>query len=565
MTTTPTWDAEADFVCVGSGIGALAGAITAHEYGLEPIILEKSNQVGGLTAYSYGEVWVAGNHLEEARGIEDSVDSGIRYVTWLGMGYADEELVRAYATNGPPVLGFFEEKAGVQWRIISGFSDYYWPKHDEARREGRFLEVDPFPAATLGEWQDKVRTSPHTPAGLTHDEMFGQGGAANMRNWDFSVMGARLENDERCLGSGFAATFVKAALDRRIPIHVDTPVEELITDGGRVVGARARHDGRDMFVRARRGVLVATSSYEWNPALTDSLDRRQPEFVSAIPPSITGDHIGFAGRIGAKLVHVPQRCNMGFHIPGEEHDGEPLWRIALTETGLPHAIVVNREGRRFADEAFYPAVGSAVEIVDGSDQSRPNLPCWVILDSQFGEKYPFGTILPGQELPEGLAVKADDLRELAWKTGIDADNLVAEVDHFNTHARSGTDPDFHRGERPWSHFMCGDVNNTPNPNLGPIERGPFYAVRLRMVGAGLPATGLAADVDGRVLGYDDQPIDGLYVAGNSMALRDVGAGYQSGIANGRGLIFGHLAARHAAGDPSRERASASHQTVPTGV
>jgi 3-oxosteroid 1-dehydrogenase len=66
------------------------------------------------------------------------------------------------------------------------------------------------------------------------------------------------------------------------------------------------------------------------------------------------------------------------------------------------------------------------------------------------------------------------------------------------------------------------------------------------------AAGIVGDIHGRVVNWEDQPIDGLYVAGNAMARMDNGAGYQSGMMNGRGMVFGHLAARHAAGDPSDE-------------
>ena len=215
--TPATWELEADFVCIGSGIGGLAGAITAHEHGLSSLVLEKSSLVGGVTAYSFGEVWVPANHLQAAAGIADSPESGLRYVEWLAMGFGDARLIRNYLVHAPIVLKYFEERAGLRWAIIPDFSDYYWPQHEDAVREGRFIEVEPFPAATLGDWQERTRTTPHAPYGLTHHDMFGQGGAANIANWDFSLLGERLEKDERCLGPGLAASFVKAALDRRDP------------------------------------------------------------------------------------------------------------------------------------------------------------------------------------------------------------------------------------------------------------------------------------------------------------------------------------------------------------
>jgi 3-oxosteroid 1-dehydrogenase len=113
------------------------------------------------------------------------------------------------------------------------------------------------------------------------------------------------------------------------------------------------------------------------------------------------------------------------------------------------------------------------------------------------------------------------------------------------------DPDFKRGTFPWGAAMTGDLKHKPNPNLGTLSQGPYYAVELkRMGGGGITGTGLLADNHCRVIGWNDRPIEGLYVAGNSMARLDTGAVMQSGISNARGMTHGYLAGRHAAGQPS---------------
>jgi 3-oxosteroid 1-dehydrogenase len=99
--------------------------------------------------------------------------------------------------------------------------------------------------------------------------------------------------------------------------------------------------------------------------------------------------------------------------------------------------------------------------------------------------------------------------------------------------------------------MCGDASQKPNANLGPLLKAPFYAVELhRMAGGGIASTGVLGDHHCRAIGWDDKPIEGLYVAGNSMARMDNGAVMQSGLTNARGLTHGYLAGRHAAGKPS---------------
>jgi 3-oxosteroid 1-dehydrogenase len=545
------WDMEVDLVSIGSGAGGLGAAITAQDHGLSAVVLERSSEVGGVTAYSMGEVWIPGNHLESSLRIDDSPESGYRYVNSLSMGYGDERAIRNQAIHGPVALKYFESKIGLKMRVIRDFPDYYYPHNNDSVAEGRYLEVEPFPAETLGEWQHKTRLTPHLPAGFTHEDIFHGGGLANILGWDYELLADRINKDLRCLGPGLAAYFVKGALDRGVQLCTDTNVEALIGDGERVIGVRARRGDRDIFVKANRGVVLAVSGYERNVNLTKTLSNLL-EPVSMVFGTVDGAHLRLAGPFGARIARVPDPPNLGIHTPGEEHDnGAPLWRGSLPFLGLPHTIVVNRAGKRFSNEAFYRSVYFAVDVLDGATQTNPNYPCWMVFDHQARTKYPCGGVMPGQDLPEGMAIIADSLTELAAKTGVDAAGLQQTVATFNTYAESGVDPDFQRGTFPWGAAMTGDPKHKPNPNLGTLREGPFYAVELkRMGGGGITGTGLLCDNHCRVVGWDDKPIEGLYAAGASMARLDNGAVMQSGISNARGITHGYLAGRHAAGQPS---------------
>ncbi len=545
------WDLEADVVAVGSGGGGLCAAITAHDHGASALVLERSDQVGGVTAYSMGEVWIPGNHLEAALGIKDSPESGFRYIKRLSMEYGNDTAILNQMVHGPVALKFFEEKIGLKMCVVRHLPDYYYPHVSDALPEGRCLEALPFPAETLGEWQHKTRVSPHVPYSLTHEDIFKNGGLANMSKWDYSVMAERLAKDERCAGPGLAAYFVKGVLDRGIPMHTGVNVEELVVDGEQVVGVRATRDGRDLFVKANRGVVIAVSSYERNPDYAKTLGH-QLDPVSMVMPSIDGAHLRLAGQVGARIARVPDVTMLGFHVPGEEQEeGIPLWRGALPFLGLPHTILVNKVGKRFSNEAFYRSVYFALETIDGATQTHPNFPCWAVFDSQAREKYPFGSLMPGQEVPEALGVTANSLAELAERTGIDEQELARTIAKFNDYSTTGVDPEFQRGTFPWGALMCGDPLQQPNANLGALLKAPFYAVPLhRMAGGGIASTGILADNHCRAVGWDNKPIEGLYVAGNSMARLDNGALMQSGITNARGMTHGYLAGRHAAGSPS---------------
>jgi 3-oxosteroid 1-dehydrogenase len=545
------WDIEADLVSVGSGGGGLAAAITAHDHGASAMVLERTDQVGGVMAYSLGEVWIPGNHLAAELGIEDSPESGYHYVKSLGMGYANDAAVLNQAIHAPVMLRHFEQTIGLKMMVIRNCPDYYYGYSNHALPEGRLLEVEPFPAQVLGEWQEKTRVSPHVLYGLTHEDIARNGGSANILRWDFTIMGERLEKDVRCLGSGLAGYFVKGAIDRGIPMHTGFNVKELIGDGERVIGVYATRNGDDLFIKANRGVVVAVSSYERSPTFNKTLGQ-QLDAQSIIMPEVDGAHLRLAGMFGARVAKVPDLTMLGFRVPGEElQDRVPLWRNAMAFAGLRHTIVVNRAGRRFANEAFYRSLFFAVDIIDGSTQTHPNFPCWLVLDSQAREKYPLASIMPGQDLPEEVGVKAASLSELADRTGIDAEGLAATIATFNGYCQRNDDPEFGRGSVPWGAYVSGDRFHKPNPNLGPLVKPPFYAVPLsRLASSGIAAAGVVVDEHCRAIDWEGAPIEGLYLAGNSVARLDNGALMQSGISNARGLTHGYLAGRHAAGKPS---------------
>ena len=540
---------EVDFIAVGSGAGALSGAICAHDAGLRPLILEKSAMLGGVTALSLGEVWFPTNHVgRDVLGTEDTREDAKAYLDFLSAGYADPELQGVFLDTAPEVCRNLAERAGVRWRPVTNMPDYYYGVAPGTVAHGRMLDVEPFRGDQLGPWQSATRTSPHAPLGVTHDELWEWGGMASMRNWDFALLGERATNDMRTFGPGLAAYLVKAAvIDRGIEARVNARVDRLIRVDGRVVGVEAEIDGQRTTIRASRGVLLAVGGYDWNPKMARYFEQL-PEWLTAVPPSVEGDHLVMAGEIGAAVAFISPVNNaniFGYHIPGEEYEDKPLWRFSF-EFGLPHSIVVNRQGKRIGDESFYRDWQPKVRQLDGVTQSYPNERMYLIADTSFRDRYPLGTTPPGERLPEGFAVEADTLEGLAKELDIDPGELTRTVERFNTGARIGEDPEFGRGTRPWTKRMFGDTQLGEQAVLAPVETAPYYGIELRLLSSGINGAGLRFNRHAQVLSVRDKPIDGLYVAGNSAAMLDIGAGYQSGIANARGLVWGHIAAQHAA-------------------
>jgi 3-oxosteroid 1-dehydrogenase len=546
--TPANWDLEVDLVAVGSGLGALSAAIVARDLGLEVVVLEKAPKLGGVCAYGGGEVFVPNNHKMRALGIEDSDEAGRRYFEFLAAGFADPELQTKLLDTMRPAVEYYEKEAGVRWTAVEGLPDYYYPDAPGSHAGGRYLCAELFDGSTLGPWQQRTFLTPHFPMGVEHRELYAWGGLAKVTEWNYELLAERITRDVRAWGQGMMGYFVKAAqIDRDIPAHVGTPVRELVAEDGAVVGVRAERAGSDFRVRARRGVLLAIGGYDLNREMACQFEQ-MPDWNSACPPYVEGDHIVMGTEVGAALAAVPPTnlaMFFGYHIPGEEHEGRPLYRSSW-ECGCPHAIWVNRAGRRFCDESFYKDYQPRLRQWDGQKQEMPNLPPFLIFDQNYRDRYPLGSFMPGQEIPEDLAVRADTLRELAGRLEIDADGLEATVARYNEFARRGEDPDFGRGSRPWAVRLTGDPAY-PNPCVGPLDKAPFYGVRLVPVGVGINSHGLRTDASARVVHVRGHPIPGLYAVGNSAALRDLGGGYQSGTSNMRAITWGYVAGRHAAG------------------
>ena len=141
----------------------------------------------------------------------------------------------------------------------------------------------------------------------------------------------------------------------------------------------------------------------------------------------------------------------------------------------------------------------------------------------------------------GFLHKANTLRDLATKIGADPATLEATVNRFNGFAEKGIDDDFGRGSTAYNHFR-GDPDHKPNPNLAPLEKAPYYAVKIQMGDLGSFA-GIDVDDHSAVIDTAGEPIRGLYSVGAS-AVSVFGGGYPGyGSHIGPALVFGYRMGR----------------------
>ena len=536
------WDDEVDLICLGSGISGCAAAIAAAEAGLKVALLEKSPKLGGTTTWSLGIVWVGNSHLARAKGVNDTAAETRAYLDYLGGGRNDPEVTQSFVDHAPEALQYFEKVAQVPFYLVEKLPDHYYPAGEGSKPFGRSHQVRLFEGSSLGVRQKQLDLTPYRHGRMTFEEMAAGGGMAGQ--WDRDLIAEREAKDVRTFGGAVAGYFLKAVMDRRVPIRTDIEVTRLIVDKGSVVGVEINSSGKTTTIRASRGVVLATGQYDSNPRLMGLFD----EFNSWPPrgaPRNQGDGLILAAEQGAalKVMHWSLTTMLGYHVQGESFEGQPLMRGAGSrEVAYPHCILVNRAGRRFADESCFGEVAAKLREFDVWTHRPVNVPCYLIFDGQYWAKYGLQPLAPGSEPPEWMQ-RAGTLPELANRLGINADGLSETVERFNGFVAAGQDEDFHRGRMPWSQQASGD-SSQKNANLGSLSQPPFFGLETKPTSG--HAVGLLTNGNGQVIHLRGHAIPGLYACGDVAASLHVGVGYQAGLNLAGGMTFGFMAAQHAA-------------------
>jgi 3-oxosteroid 1-dehydrogenase len=527
-----------DVVILGSGIAGLSAALAAHEAGLKPLLLEKSDLLGGCTTNSYGLIWVGRNHLQIQSGLQDRRQDIVEYMSFLGGGEFNEGRMMTFVDRSPAILKQFADW-GIRFRLVHGVTDHYFGLAPGALAEGRTLEAELISGFDLGDWKDRIVIPDDVPCYVTAEEQVSWGGMNRFSQWDQDIVHERKARDMRGKGLGLVCQFVKALSDRKVAIRTGQRVGGLMLDGECVTGVHME-DGA--VIDATKGVVLATGGYDWNVDLARHLEGL-PDLVPMGPPSLMGDGLVLGAEVGAIIQRIQNSLflMLGYTVPSSEPGKRPVsCRAGIVELFCPHTLIVNRAGKRFADESFFQGIVPSLRQFDALRHEYPNIPCYLILDQQYLSQFSFANRPVGTPVPDAIP-RAESLSDLAKILGIDAVPFLATIERFNGFARSGVDQDFHRGELKWK-LASAKGRTGKNPALGTIEVGPFYGVKL------LPSignsSGLLADCNGQVVHQRQRPIPGLYASG-VVAVRDEGgAGYQAGLTLAAAMTFSYLAVQH---------------------
>lgn len=546
---------QTDVLIVGSGCAGLSAALRCHMHGLKPLIIEKSDKVGGTSAWSGGGLWVPNNEQHRAHGVEDSEEQALRYLDALigdaGPASSPERRL-AYIRNASKIVNELS-KMGCKWLPTNNMPDYH-PDLPGAVEDGRSIEPDLFNAKELGAWRGHL--NPPTVFAGPPMHIYEGFQAARITTWSGISMVLKIVlrwlgqkaigRDPVGMGQSLTGQLLKANLQRGTQIWRSTAMKDLITGhDGVVKGATVVYDGQNMTIDARAVVLSAGGF-----AKNDQMRRKyhqQPTDAnwSSVTPNDTGEVTQAGIDAGAATALMSEAWwNPTFLNPVNGAQ----W-ISFGERGRPGTIIVDSEGKRFMNEA--ESYNDAGRHMYNRNKTTAAIPAWLIMDSGFTRRNPIMALGPRFSEKDGIRshflYKGATLEELSQKINVGTAGLLDTVKRFNGFARTGRDEDFGRGETSQDRLI-GDTSAGPNPNLGTLEKPPFYAVRIYPGDIGTRG-GLLTDEHARVLNEQSTPIKGLYAAGNTsasvMGTRYAGAGATLGPA----MVFAALAVDHAAGKP----------------
>ncbi|WP_107312958.1 FAD-dependent oxidoreductase [Burkholderia metallica] len=545
-----------DLVVVGSGAAGLATAITARKRGLDVVVLEKEPVFGGTTALSGGVLWIPLSKYGRQQNPADTVERVREYMmSETGSNY-DAAAVRCFIENGPKMVDFFERETEVKF-VPTLYPDYH-PDAPGGADIGRSILAAPYDIRGLG--KDMRRLKPPLET-ITFMGMMFNSSNADLKHFfratkslvSFVYVARRLATHVKELaiyrrgtnvtsGNALAARLARSALALDIPILTSTPVRELMTQNGKVVGVRASGDVR---IAARHGVVLACGGFPHDLERIAQVYphvKRGGEHLSPTPVGNTGDGVTMAEQVGGVV-------DLGF---ADASAWMPVSKVPfgkgrsgvfphLLDRYKPGVIGVLRNGRRFTNESnSYHDVGAALMRACEGEQETA---MWLICDKVALGKYGLGYAKPapmpvGPLLRNGYLVKGGTIGDLARCCGIDPDALEKTVDAYNRDAVRGEDSAFHRGSTSFNRYLA-DPDHTPNPCVAPISTGPFYAVKVLMGDLGT-FDGIRTSVTGEVLRTDGSEIEGLYAVGNDR--RSVmGGNYPgAGITHGPNMTFGYV-------------------------
>jgi succinate dehydrogenase/fumarate reductase flavoprotein subunit len=528
MSSKSPTDFHADVVILGFGAAGGCAAVTAHDAGVETVILEKQPE---NKHYSNSRMSGGGFHSPSPDGDFESIKAyakamfsgeNLPYKLEGEQPEFSDDLAHAWATYAPQNEAFMRG-LDPQFKTFSSAGAAF----------------PDFPGA------DKAQ---YACLRSTYTTEYAIGENASTKDASKTLKES---------GEAFHACLLTGVQSRHIPIHYETVAQSLIVDDdGAVTGVEAVRNGVRVTYHARRAVIITTGGFEYNirmrKAFLDGPGKEGWAFYGS--PANTGDGIRMAIKVGAALSKVGSVAGRVICAIPERRHGLKIG-LNTSSVGKPYEIVVDNLGRRYAaerritkDPSRYIFWKEAMRF-DTETLTYPRIPSWMIFDT---------TLMNGGALVSAAAAAYNDidwdkgnqnalrngwilqgatLAELAQKIRAHPDNrelmdaqaLEQQVDTWNSYCDAGNDPDF----------------NAEKNTMGALRKPPYFAIPLYPGGPNTKG-GLRSNGRREVLDWDDKPIPRLYAAGEiNSAFQFV---YQGGGNLAECIVFGRIAGANAAAE-----------------
>lgn len=524
------------------------------------ILLEADDWLGGATALSEGMIWAPNNReaaaLTDAPDPEAESEASVAYLVANAVNRVDVDRLRAYVDAAPKMLDFVARAAGLKFALNRASRDYY-PDAPGATLGRRALNPVPFDARGMEKAQfARIRPPLGTMmlfGGLSiasrdladYTSFTRSPGAAlrvaghvvrfltdRLRGWS---RGTRLAN-----GNAIVARLADAVVRSGGDIRRSWPVAQILYDGERATGV----SGPRGHFGARLGVILASGGLNASHTARRAVLGVGPHV--AIPadaqvPPLAAVTEGTGAQIVTSVLQPVLWAPSSVVPQGLTRAG--AWPH-FSDRAKPGVICLSPDGKRFTNEAqvyhdFVPAMIAAT----GNHPEGPH--CWIVTDHTAIRRYGLGPVGPspvrlGPYIRAGYLRRGQTPADLARATGLPAEAVTASLARFNAAARLGLDRDFERGDSVYDRGN-GDPAHEPNPTLGPLEQGPFYAIRMTPGDIGT-FIGVATDGAARVLDAQGRVVPGLWAAGNAATPITGGSYPAAGLTIGSAMTFGYLAA-----------------------
>jgi 3-oxosteroid 1-dehydrogenase len=556
------WQKEVDVLVIGSGAGGLLSALVASHNHADVLIVEKEKLWGGTSATSGAGIWIPASDQAKAAGFEDKTSDAFKYVRKLSAKNVPDANIRAFVDNAAPMLRWLGEHSSIEYHAFP-YPDYHAENPGGSPSGFRTHMPSPIDGKRLGKDVETLRFA--SPAAClfgylnwhfdeTYIMLFRAPGwwwhltkslARYWFDWPFRF---KSRKDRRLtLGNALVGGLRIALKERNVPLWLNSPMETLILDKGKVTGAVICKDGESIRIKANKAVILAAGGFDKNQAMRDE---HAPLYRNAQYSGGTGGNTGDSIRAGQDIGAQTLNLQSTWAAPVFYVPGEPGGRLSTIERALPGCIMVNQNGKRYLNEAAsYHITGQAM--ARREKEHGDASPTWFVFDHTYRHLYPAGPVYP--LMPDwmhrgevrAMLKSGRTIEELAGEINVDPARLAATVERFNAYAAKGEDPDFHRGDAAYDK-MYGDPRVTPNPCLRPLSKGPFYALPMYPGDIGTNG-GLLTNDKAQVIGKGGKPVPGLYAIGNNAASA-MGESYPgAGVTIGPAMTFGFVAAKHITG------------------